>query len=415
MNCGLLGEKLTHSFSPYIHSMLGTYDYRLYEVSPDSLCAFFQKTDFQGLNVTIPYKKSVIPYCKHLSPEAKKVGAVNTILKKADGSMIGHNTDYFGFRYMANRSGLNFYKKKVLVLGSGGAANTVCAVLDELGSDTVVVSRTGENNYDNLYLHKDAKIIVNTTPVGMYPNTLHRPLSLSGFPDLEGVLDLIYNPSNTMLLQQAESRGLVALNGLWMLAAQAKESAEWFTNSAISDDVISDIHRKIQAKTENIVLIGMPGSGKSTVGKALARLLCKDFADTDELIVQKEGRSIPDIFSQKGEAYFRDAEARVIQEISKAASTVIATGGGCVTVEENLPVLKQNGTVIWLKRDILDLATDGRPISQSVDLNDLYAKRAPIYQRFCDFSVLNDASAEEVAIRIQKLLLQEVKDENPDH
>ena len=292
MKCGLLGRHLGHSYSPQIHSQLSDYSYSLFEVEPEDLEAFLKTRDFHGLNVTIPYKKAVIPYLDALSPVAQELGAVNTILRRPDGTLIGHNTDYFGFRSMVERSGLECGDKKILVLGSGGASSTAQAVLKAMGAQVVVISRTGENNYSNLHLHQDAYAIVNTTPVGMYPNNLSTPADLNCFPNLKGVLDVIYNPARTQLLLDGENRGLVTMNGLWMLVAQATESAQWFTGSPIPLERIAQIHHSLKAQMENIILIGMPGCGKSTVGTELAKRLGRTFVDADAAIEEKAGISI---------------------------------------------------------------------------------------------------------------------------
>ena len=288
MKCGLLGRKLGHSYSPQIHSHLGQYSYVLFEKEPEDLCDFLRHGDFTGLNVTMPYKKDVIPYLDQLSPAAQKLGAVNTIVRR-DGVLLGHNTDYFGFRSMVAKSGISVKSKKCLVLGSGGASNTVVHVLQELGANVIIISRTGDNNYENLHKHSDAAVIVNTTPVGMYPNTGISPMDIAVFPLLEGALDVVYNPARTRLLLDAEHRGIPAMNGLWMLVAQAKESAEWFTGHPIEDEKIDEIYQILRQQMENIVLIGMPGSGKSTIGKALAEATGKVFADADEKIVELAG------------------------------------------------------------------------------------------------------------------------------
>ncbi|MBQ6890434.1 MAG: AAA family ATPase [Oscillospiraceae bacterium] len=394
MVCGLLGGKLGHSYSPQIHSQLGEYEYRLFEKKPEELAQFLKEGDFAGLNVTIPYKKDVIAYCDALSPIAKRLGAVNTIVKRADGTLIGHNTDYFGFASMVKRSALDPKGKKVLVLGSGGASNTAKAVMAELGAKVVVISRSGENNYENLHLHSDCAIIVNTTPVGMYPNVGVSPIRLEQFPALEGVLDVIYNPANTQLLLDAQKLGLKTENGLWMLVAQAKESSEWFTGRSISNDKISDIHRKLRRQTENIILIGMPGCGKTTVGKALAQKLGKTFVDADEAIAQTAGCDIPTIFATQGESGFRQLETQALADIGKRSGLVMSTGGGCVTQERNYPLLHQNGTLIWLQRSCDALATGGRPLSQKQNLADMYAVRKPMYEAFADGIVENSGSIE---------------------
>lgn len=400
MKCGLLGEKLGHSYSPLIHGFLGTYSYELFEKQPEELRNFLKNGDFHGINVTIPYKKAVIPYLDELSPVAAKLGAVNTVVRRSDGSLIGHNTDYFGFRTMVEASGLKVSGKKVLVLGSGGASNTAVAVMKELGGDVVIISRSGENNYTNLGKHRDAAIIVNTTPVGMFPNVSASPLSVSAFPQLEGVLDLIFNPARTRLLQEAEDRGLVAMNGLLMLVAQAKESAEWFMGTAIDPERIGLIHSTLRNQTENIVLIGMPGCGKTSVAAELARRTGKVAVDADAEIVAAAGMSIPEIFAQGGEEAFRKLETEVLEQLGKRSGIILSTGGGCVTRKENYPLLHQNGQIFWLKRDISQLPTNGRPISQSTDLGMLYEIRRPLYEAFADHVIDNNGTVQEAAEKI---------------
>ena len=397
MKCGLLGRKLGHSYSPQIHRHFGDYSYSLFEREPDELETFLKQGDFTGINVTIPYKKAVIPYLDAISPAAGKVGAVNTIVRKADGTLYGHNTDLYGFSSMVCRSRLDVAGKKVLVLGSGGASNTAVSVLNDLGAMVTVISRSGENNYENLHLHPDARLIVNCTPVGMYPNNSDSPIDLCQFPNLEGVLDLIYNPARTQLLQQAESRGLVAENGLWMLVAQAKEAAELFTGCRISDDTIAQIHKKLSSRMQNIILIGMPGSGKTTIGKLLAEKTGRTFVDTDEAIVRAAGRSIPDIFHTDGETGFRQCETQVLKELCGQSALVIATGGGCVTQPCNYPLLHQNGRIIWIRRETAALPTEGRPLSQGADLAAMYQLRKPMYERFSDFAFANNSTPEITA------------------
>lgn len=400
MKCGLLGGKLGHSYSPQIHNLLANYSYDLYEKAPEELEDFLKNGDFTGLNVTIPYKKAVIPYCAELSDRAKRLGAVNTIVRRPDASLIGHNTDYFGFCSMVEKSSLSPAGKKCLVLGSGGASVTVVAALREMGANVVVISRSGENNYENLDRHQDAKILVNTTPVGMFPNTGVSPLDLDQLPNLEGVLDIIFNPARTQLLLDAEKRGLATMNGLWMLVAQAKESAEWFTGTGISNDKIPEIHRALKKQAENIILIGMPGSGKSTVAAILIKETGHRLLDTDAEIQKIAGKSIPDIFSTYGESGFRAYETQVLAEAGKESGLIIATGGGCVTKEENYPLLHQNGSIFWLQRDIQMLPTDGRPLSQANPLEEMYRIRKPMYDRFADCAVDNNGSLEETVIQI---------------
>ena len=400
MQCGLLGRKLGHSYSPQIHSHLASYEYTLFEKEPEELEAFLKNGGFTGLNVTIPYKKDVIPYLDELSPTAKRLGAVNTIVRREDGSLIGHNTDYFGFCSMVGRSGLAVAGKKVLVLGSGGASNTAVAALEEMGAQVVVISRSGENNYDNLHRHADAAVIVNTTPVGMYPKTGVSPISLERFQKLEGVLDVVYNPARTQLLLDAESRGLIAMNGLWMLVAQAKESAEWFAGVQIPDGKIAQIHGLLRAQMENTVLIGMPGCGKTTVGQALATMQGKRFVDADAVLEERVGRKITDIIPTDGEEAFRQMETDTLAELGKQSGLVIATGGGCVTRERNYPLLHQNGTILWLTRELDKLPTHGRPLSQTGKLEQMYAVREPMYRRFADAVISNDAAVEQTIAQI---------------
>ncbi len=400
MKCGLLGRKLGHSYSPQIHGYLGEYSYFLFEKEPEEVEDFLKNGDFTGINVTMPYKKEVIPYLDRLSPRAALLGSVNTIVRDRNGTLVGHNTDYFGFEQMVRSSGLNVEGKKVLVLGSGGASNTVVAVLRSLGAHVVVISRSGENNYENLHRHADAAILVNTTPVGMYPNVGRSPLSLDSFPRLEGVLDVVFNPARTQLLLDAEKRGLVAINGLLMLVAQAKEASEWFTGQKIPDEKIGEIYRRLSVQMQNIVLIGMPGCGKSTVGALLAEKTGRNFIDADAEIVRLAGKSIPQIFAGDGESVFRDWETKALAELGKQSGTIIATGGGCVTKARNHPLLHQNGVLFWLQRDTGQLPTDGRPLSQKHSLSRMYEQRKPMYEAFADHTIDNNGQVEDTAARI---------------
>ena len=403
MKCGLLGRKLGHSYSPQIHGYLGDYSYTLFEKEPEELEGFLKNGDFTGINVTMPYKRDVIPYLDELSPIAAKLGAVNTIVRR-DGRLIGHNTDYFGFCEMVRSSGLNVAEKKVLVLGTGGASKPVTAALKQLGANVVSISRSGENNYGNLHLHADAAVFANATPVGMYPNTGVSPVDLDLFPRLEGVLDIIFNPARTQLLLDAEKRGLVAVNGLLMLVAQAKEASEWFQNTTLDDALIPTIHAILRRRMENIVLVGMPGCGKSTVGKALADRLGKTVVDADAEIVKLAGKPIPEIFADDGEAVFRDWESKALESLGKGSGQIIATGGGCVTKDRNYPLLHQNGTIFWLQRDLAKLPTDGRPLSQANNLTEMYETRQPLYAAFADTVIDNNGALEDTLARITEVL-----------
>lgn len=404
MKCGLLGRKLGHSYSPQIHSLLGSYSYDLFEKEPEELASFLKDGDFSGINVTIPYKKDVIPYLDELSPVAQKIGSVNTIVRRSDGSLFGHNSDYFGFISLVQHSGIPVSARKVLVLGSGGTSSMVVTALKDLGAAPVVISRSGENNYDNLHIHADASVIVNATPVGMYPNTGVSPVALDRFPKLEGVLDVIYNPAKTRLLLDAESLNIPHANGLWMLVAQAKEASEYFTGENLSDENIGRIHRILSHQMKNIILVGMPGCGKSTVGSLLAQNLNRKFMDSDEEIIRLSGKSIPDIFSQDGEEVFRRWETIALENLGKQSGLVIATGGGCVTRSRNYPALHQNGSIVWLERDLSVLPTDGRPLSQTNSLERMYAVRYPMYDAFADFRVNNTGTPAQTVAEIKRRL-----------
>ena len=404
MQCGLLGRKLGHSYSPQIHSQLGSYDYRLFEKEPEELEAFLKNGDFTGLNVTIPYKKDVIPFLDELSPRAKALGAVNTVVRR-NGKLIGHNTDYFGFETMLLSTGVSLQGKKALVCGSGGASSTACAVLKAHGANVVVLSRTGKDNYQNLNRHSDAALIVNATPVGMYPNVEASPIEdMAAFPMLEGVLDLVYNPARTSILLKAEALWIPCVNGLRMLVAQAKESAEWFTGEPIDDSCIEMIYSRLRRQMENIILIGMPGCGKTTVGASLAKILSRPLKDADSELEQAVGRKITEILPTDGEASFRSLESETLLDLGKQSGLVIATGGGCVTIPNNYEKLHRNGTIVWLKRDLDLLPTDGRPLSQTGHLQEMYQKRAPLYARFADFSVENSGDPQETAEEIIRIL-----------
>ena len=399
--CGLIGEKLGHSFSPAIHGKLADYEYKLYELSTEQVGPFLEKKEYDGLNVTIPYKKTVIPYCDELTEAARSIGSVNTIVKRPDGTLLGHNTDYDGFLWLLKNAGADVKGKKAVVLGTGGASVTVQAALRDLGaSPVVVISRGGEDNYDNLDRHADAKILVNATPVGMYPKAGVSPVDLSLFPALEGVFDVVYNPAKTQLLLEAEKRGIPCANGLGMLVAQAKAAAEYFDGRPIGDEAVYSIKAELERNTRNIMLIGMPGSGKSTVGAALAASLNRKLVDVDERIVELAGCSIPEIFARDGEEGFRRIEHQALCQVSQESGLVIATGGGVVTRQENFDPMRQNSLIVWLLRDLSLLPRDGRPLSQTNSLTEMFKVREPMYRAAADCIADNNGSVEDTVKQI---------------
>jgi shikimate dehydrogenase len=389
MRFGLLGERLSHSFSPLIHAELGGYEYKLYEKKPAELEVLLRHGDFDGLNVTVPYKCAVMPFCAGLSESACAVGSVNTLTRLADGSLFGDNTDCYGFEYLLRASGINPARGKTVVLGSGGSSLAVQAALKNMrAAEVVVISRCGADNYGNIANHSDAALIINTTPVGMYPACGTSPLAdLSVFKNCQAVVDLIYNPARTELLLQAEERGLLAVGGLLMLVAQAKASAEIFTCAQIPDAQIERIARKIERLTRNTVLIGMPGCGKSTVGAALAKKMNVRFADTDEYIVKAAGKSIPAIFAEDGEAAFRTLERDALERLCQQKGIVIATGGGVVKCADNKRTVRQGGIVVHLDRALDQLSVSGRPLSERDGIARLAAERLPLYKQWADFTI----------------------------
>ncbi len=403
---GLIGGRLSHSFSPQIHAYLADYSYPLYELADNELESFAHRNDIDGFNVTIPHKKAIIPYLDAISDEARKIGAVNTVVRDKSGKLIGHNTDYYGFSFLLKKSKIDVQGKKVLILGTGGASLTALAVCSDMGaSEIVFVSRNGHVNYQNVYEEcADARIIVNCTPVGMYPNNLNSPIELAKFKKCVGVVDMIYNPAKTKLLLDAMSLGINCIGGLDMLTAQAKRACELFLGVDINDSEIDRITRKISVQQSNIVLIGMPGCGKSTIAEQLSRLTDKDVLDTDTMIVESQGRSIPSIFAEDGEDFFRERESEAISLAGKQVSKIIATGGGVVTRSVNYAPLAQNGTIVFIHRPICELETQGRPLSQSSDLELMYKKRLPLYRLFCDVEVANDTTPDECAEKIIKIL-----------
>lgn len=406
MKYGLIGKKLSHSYSQLIHNAIGGYDYRLLELAPDELGAFLDKKEFIGINVTIPYKKDVIPYCAELSAAARKIGSVNTIVNR-NGRLYGHNTDYDGFIYMARRANIDFDKKKVLILGSGGTSLTAShAAVDQGARQIIIVSREGKVNYGNIYAHDNADIIINTTPVGMYPDNGSGIISLEPFKALHGVIDVIYNPLKTKLMLDAAALGVKHISGLSMLAAQAVYASELFFDTQYGDRKIEDIISLIEGRVLNIVLVGMPGCGKTSVGKALALDLGREFIDTDSEIEKRLEMSIPDVFSKFGEDYFRSVESEVIADVSKNRGAVIATGGGAPIKEENRRALMQNGYICFLERSLDSLDISGRPLSKTGALDRLYDQRLPLYLSMCDVRVRNDNEPTDAVRKIKEAFLK---------
>ena len=408
MTYGLLGEKLGHSFSPQIHRELGNPAYTLTELPKEQVTEFFAKREFNAINVTIPYKKDALAACDTVSPRAKAIGSVNTVVKSANGKIHGYNTDAYGFAYMLKKGGIDPRGEKCLVLGSGGSSVMAQYVLRESGArEVIVISRNGEYNYDNLHLHADAGVIVNTTPVGMYPKNGTSPVDLTLFTNLKGVADLIYNPARTKLLLDAEHMGIPAVGGLSMLVAQAKLAHLLFFGKVDTDEAdvtcpdgdIDAITDAIRRETMNILLIGMPSCGKSTVGRILAKKTCRPLVDTDALIVERAGKPIPEIFANEGEEAFRLLETAVAADVCKGSGQIIATGGGIVTRERNHDLIRQNSYVIFINRPLEELSTDGRPLSQQNRLSDLLNARLPLYRKLCDKEIAF-SSSEQVAKEI---------------
>lgn len=396
MRCGLLGEHLEHSFSPIIHAQIADYSYKLVELPAEQVGDFVKSGELDAYNVTIPYKKTVLPFLDFISAEAKAIGAVNTVVCR-DGKLCGYNTDYFGFSYMLDRSNIQVRDKKAVVFGRGGAAATVCAVLRDRGVSSLVTVSSADNTPENLAKHSDAQIIVNATPVGMYPKNGASPAELGDFPACEGVLDLIYNPSLTSLLLDAESRGIPFINGLPMLVAQAVRAFELFTGDIAEQGVCDRIIERIEAQTKNIILIGMPGCGKSTVGRITAKKLGRAFYDADQVFTQIYEKTPAEVIREDGEDAFRKMEHEVVCILGKHSGSVIACGGGVVTRKENYAPLHQNGTVVFLKRELDRLSTKGRPLSQATSLTELYLSRKDAYDAFADLTLDSTEIPEKTA------------------
>lgn len=401
MKCALIGERLGHSYSKIIHEAFGLYPYELISLQENEVEIFAKSREFDGFNVTIPYKRTVMPYCSYISPEAMKIGSVNTVVRTSDG-LHGYNTDYFGFKSLAERAKISFENKNVVILGSGGTSLTARAVAADSGAKSIkIVSRSGEYNYGNLDALSDCEVLINTTPVGMYPNNGASAVTLDSFPRCEAVLDVIYNPLRTELIMQAQERGIKCSGGLYMLVAQAAQSAKYFCSAEIDRDRIENVFRSLALSVQNIVLVGMPGCGKTTVANALAALNGRQVIDTDAEIEKRAEMSIPEIFAKYGEEHFRALESEVIAEVAKEKGLIIATGGGAVLREENRRALRSNGRIYYIKRDLSALSLDGRPLSRDGDtLRQMLAVRDPIYSACADAVVTNELSPTKTAQRI---------------
>lgn len=399
MKCGLLGKSLVHSYSKLIHKNFGDYEYELYGVSPAEAEEKMRDESFGGLNVTIPYKELAYSVCDERDSAAESAQSVNTIIHRG-GRILGYNTDVFGFIGMVNRAGIELCGKKVLILGSGGTSKTAQAAARELrAAETLVVSRSGRLNYENVYDVRDAEVIINTTPVGMYPKNGVSPIDISRFEKLTGVVDVIYNPAKTKLLFDAERLGIKYTNGLYMLAAQGFRAAEIFLGEKLPDALIEKAEADVRAETMNVVLIGMPGSGKSEIGRRLSERLSRGFCDTDAEIARSFAPP-SEIIEREGEKKFRDIECEIAKKAGAQSGKIISTGGGIILRDENLEALSQNGKIYLIERDISRLARDGRPLSK--DLGALYEARREKYLRFADVRIDNNGDIDNAVSAIER-------------
>lgn len=409
MRYGLIGEKLGHSFSKDIHERIADYTFDLIPLSKEEFKTFMEKKEFTALNVTIPYKKDVIPYLDEMDEHAKAIGAVNTIVNR-DGKLKGYNTDFTGFLYMVKKHNVHMEGKKVLIIGNGGASAAIQAVVqhESAGSMVIidVVPGNGAISYDEMFSsHLDAEIIINTSPIGMYPRIGNAPIDISMFHKCEAVLDVIYNPILTRLCFEAQEMDIKRVNGLEMLIAQAKQSVEFFLDKSIDDQIIDDIYQDMLCERCNIVLIGMPSAGKTTIGKMLENRMQKEFIDLDDIIIEKAGKSIPEIFEESGEAGFRAIETEAAIEVSKLNNKIIATGGGTIKHKVNMDYLRQNGITIFIDRDVDKLISSdpNRPLSKSTDaLEKMHAERLPLYQKYAAYVAVNNSDIESTVTEIEE-------------
>lgn len=415
MEYGCIGKKLPHSFSKIIHEKICDYSYKLVELTEEELPKFMEKRDFKAINVTIPYKEAVIPYLYEMSDTAKSIGAVNTVVNR-DGRLYGYNTDFYGMTALIKKNNIDFNGKKVAVLGTGGTSKTANAVAKSLGATSVIkVSRNKTDStitYDELYSeHTDIDIIINTTPVGMFPQIYASPVDLSRFSSLSGVIDAVYNPLETKLVADAKKHGIPAESGLYMLVGQAIKAYEIFMNKTAPENLLDNIFNDVKSKKQNIVLIGMPGSGKTTIGQAVAKKLGRDFVDSDDEIKNIIKTEISDYFSQYGEENFRDVETQVIKDIAKRSGTVIATGGGAILRRENIDALKMNGIIYFLDRPLSDIIpTSDRPTASSREaIEKRYNERYEIYKSSSDKIITVTGVVEDAVTQIES---EHFKNEN---
>ena len=407
MRYGLIGEKLGHSFSKDIHERIADYTFDLIPLSKEEFKTFMEKKEFTALNVTIPYKKDVIPYLDEMDEHAKAIGAVNTIVNE-NGRLKGYNTDFTGFLYMVKKHNVHMEGKKVLIIGNGGASAAIQAVVqhEQAGSMVIVdvVPGNGAISYDEMFSsHLDAEIIINTSPIGMYPRIGNAPIDISMFHKCEAVMDVIYNPILTRLCFEAQEMDIKRVNGLEMLIAQAKQSVEFFLDKSIDDQIIDDIYQDMLRERCNIVLIGMPSAGKTTIGKMLEDRMQKEFIDLDDVIIEKAGKSIPEIFEESGEAGFRAIETEAAIEVSKLNNKIIATGGGTIKHKVNMDYLRQNGITIFIELDVDKLISSdpNRPLSKSSDaLAKMHAERLPLYQKYAAYVAVNNSDIESTVTEI---------------
>lgn len=403
MEYGLIGKNLSHSFSEFIHREFNLYNYNLYNLSENEFDIMLKSKKFKGLNITMPYKKSVIKYCDSLDETVKKIGSANTLVSK-NGCIKAYNTDYFGLKYTMDRSNIFLKNKKVMILGSGGTSLTARVLAEDLGaSEILTVSRSLDKkiNYSNIYDYNFVDVIINTTPVGMYPNNLCELVDISRFKNLSGVVDVIYNPLKSKLLMKSKELQIPVSGGLPMLVAQAKASGEIFSGKKIDDLIIEKIIKKLCFKIYNIVLIGMPGCGKTSLSKILSDKLLKKFIDTDREIQKYFQETISKIFEIHGEEKFRETEIEIIKKYGKENNLILSTGGGAVINKENYYSLKQNSRIYWIKRNLNKLDTKNRPLSKNLnEIKKIYQSRKLMYKNFSDKIILNNEKPEDAVQEI---------------